>query len=217
MKLLHLALCSCLLVAFAPVASAEDKKPSEEAITDEKAKKAIAKETPITKWIKSENALLDSLPYTNRKVFFILRNKHSVIRSIDIVRRDIDGAVKACGTENKELKKPMQDRFKQWQNAVLPITKEAEKFLEMELKEQEAFHASDYRHVMKLNDKAYDFSESKIEKRPVTTVEACEGLLASMDKTEDVMVSLLQDILLPEEVVRERIEQAEKAKEKAKK
>ena len=77
------------------------------------------------------------------------------------------------------------------------------------MKEQEAFHVSDYKHVTKLNEKAFKFSESKIQKTPVTTKEACEKLLESMNDTEDNLIKILQDILLPEEVIRERMKQAE--------
>jgi len=182
---------------------------------DDKASKEIAKETPITKWIDAENKLLDTLPRGNQDVFFIFRNKHAVIRSINVVERDIKNAVKACGKENSDLKSPMNNRFKEWQNAVHPILTEAQKFLKQELKEQDAFHVSDYQYIMKLNDKAYEFSESKVEKTPVTTKEACEGLLNSMDMTEDKLVTLLQEVLLPEAVVRERVEQAEKAQKEA--
>lgn len=200
MKLLRITLLSilttCLLAA--PVHAEEEEKKQES--------------TPITEWIDAENSLLDNLPVQNQKVFFVLRNKHSVIRTISVVKRDVGNAVKACGKENKDMKQPMRDRFKEWENAVNPILKEAEKFLETELKEQEAFHVSDYKHVTKLNDKAYKFSESKVEKTPVTTKEACEGLLKSMDRTEDKLITLLQDILLPEEVIRTRLEQADKEK-----
>ncbi|HPF78089.1 MAG TPA: hypothetical protein PLF01_02245 [Alphaproteobacteria bacterium] len=177
--------------------------------------KAKTEETPITKWIAAENALLDSLPEQNQKVFFVLRNKHSVIRSIRVVDRDIKNAVKACGKANKDMKQPMNERFKSWEDSVLPVLKEAEKFLEVELKEQKAFYVSDYRHIIDLNDKAYKFSESKVQKTPVTTPEACQGLLDSMDRTEDDLLSLLQDILLPEEVVRTRVEQSQKAEDAA--
>lgn len=204
MKLFQITLCALtLILGSMPLALAQEKT------------EPVVKETPITKWIDAENALLDTLPKQNKEVFFVLRNKHNVIRSIGVVQRDVKGAVRACGKENKDLKKPMNARFKQWEKAVLPILKEAKKFLAVELKEQEAFHITDYKHVTKLNDKAYEFSDSKIEKRPVTTKEACESLLQSMDRTEDALVSLLQDILLPEEVVRKRVEQAKKAKAKA--
>lgn len=200
LKLFRIALClSVAMFVLAMPAMAQDKQ----------------EETPITKWIAAENSMLDSMPKSNQEVFFVLRNKHSVIRTLWVVHRDIKNAVKACGQNNKDLKKPMQERLKDWENAVLPILSEAEKLLKTEVKEQEAFHASDYNHVIDLNDKAFKFSESKIQKTPITTQEACESLLASMDETEDNLVSILQDMLLPEEVVRERVKQAKKAEAEA--
>ena len=102
-----------------------------------------------------------------------------------MVKRDVGNAVKACSKKNKDMAKPMKARFKQWKGVVDPILKDAKKFLEIELKEQEAFHVSDFRHITKLNDKAYKYSESQIKKKPVTTKEACQGLLDSMDSTEE--------------------------------
>jgi iron-sulfur cluster repair protein YtfE (RIC family) len=204
------ALCSLfiLIALFITPAFAEDKKKEEET------KKEIAS-TPITEWIDAENKMVDSLPKGNQKVFFVMRNKHSVIRSIRVVHGDIKKAVTACGKENKDLKKPMADRLKDWEEVVFPILKDAEKFLKQELKEQEAFHISDYQHVMKLNDKAYEYSDSKIEKTPVTTPEACDKLLASMDQTEDKLIRLMQEILLPEAVVRKRAEMAKAREDKS--
>ncbi len=184
---------------------------------EKKEKEKYAKATPITEWIDSENHLLGTLQRKGQEVFFVLRNKHSVIRTIRVVRRDVKNAVKACGKNNKELKASMETRFKEWESAILPILDTAEKFLKTELKEQEVFHVSDYDHVMKLNDDAYKFSESKIQKSPVTTKEACEGLLKSMNTTEDKLVGLLQEVLLPQEVVRKRAERIEAAKKEAKK
>jgi len=203
MSLRFLTSFFCLLVIFAAPSFAQDKKQ------DVKQEKEI---TPITQWIDAENELLDSMPKENQKVFFILRNKHSVIRTIDVVHRDIKSAVKACGKENKDMRKEMNTRFKEWENAVLPVIKESQKFLKRELKEQEAFHVTDYKHVTKLNDKAYKFSESNIKKQVVTTEKACRGLLNSMDDTEDKLISLLQDILLPQEVIQNRVEREAKKK-----
>lgn len=179
----------------APAALAdEDLLPKEE-----------AKENPITTWINAEKEFMDSMPRANQEIFFILRNKHNVIRTIEVVHRDVKKAVKACGKENEDIKKPISDRFKSWEKAVLPILKTADKFLETELKDQEAFHVSDYRHVAKLNDEAFKYSDEQVEKQIVTTPEACQKLLESMDRTEDDLVSLLQEILLPEEVIRKRV------------
>ena len=198
-----------------PVSAQEKSKEDAKKLAEENKKKVeaeIEKATPITEWISSENALLKRLAEPNQQTFFIFRNKHSVIRVVETVRRDVGNAVKACGTENKEMADPMNTRFKNWENAVTSILKDAEKFLALELKEQEAFHISDYQHIMKLNDKAYAFSDAQVQKTPVTTVKACQGLLDSMDRTEESLVNSLQDVLLPEEVIKERVEQANKVK-----
>lgn len=173
-------------------------------------------QTPVSEWMDAENKLIDTLPRQDKRSFFVLRNKHSIIRSIRLVRRDIKNAVKACGKENKDMKKEMNTRFEQWESAVLPVIKLADKFLNEEIKSQKIVHESDLRYVLKLNDKAYTYGEKKIEKRPVTDKKSCENLLKSMDRTEDKMVSLLQDMLLPESVIRERAERAKAAEEKAK-
>ena len=203
-----------------PSVAQEKKKASEEEVKKlvDKNKKTvedeIKKDTPITEWISSENALLDRLPEQSKQTFFIIRTKHSTVRAVEAVRRDIGNAVQACSKENKDLKSKMNERFSEWKAVVNPIIDEAKQFLKTELDEQEAFHLSDYRHVIKLNDKAYAFSDSKVKKTPVTTAKACQGLLDSMDRTEDNLISIMQDILIPEDVIRSRSAQAKKAKQK---
>lgn len=186
-----------LVFFFTASVSAQDKDESQK-----------REETPITKWIDAENQLLVSLPKENQKIFFIIRNKHSTMRAIRVVHRDIKEAVKACSKANPTLKKEMNSRLKDWEKSVFPILDNADNFLKKELKEQQAFHVKDYKYVTKLNDKAYEFSESKIEKSPITTEPACRSLLKSMDDTEDKLISLLQDILLPKEVIQNRVDRS---------
>ncbi len=174
---------------------------------EKKAKEVVVKpqETPVSEWMNAENKLIDTLDKKNKESFLILRNKHSVIRSVRIVERDVGSAVKACGDKNPGMKKDMDARFKDWQNAVDPILKDADKFLQQEIDEQQIVYPSDFRHVLKLNDKAYEYTESQVKKEVVTSEEACGRLLNSMDRTEDKLVELLQDILVPQNVIRERV------------
>lgn len=199
--------------------AAEDAdKPAKEEVKKlaEKNKKKveddIKKDTPITEWISSENALLDRLPEQNKQTFFVLRTKHSTIRAIETVRRDIGNAVAACSTKNPDLKEEINERFGEWKSSVNPILDDAKKYLDKELQEQQAFHRTDYDHIIKLNDKAYNFSDEQVKKTPVTEKKACEKLIRSMDRTEDNLISLLQDILIPEEVIRARSERVNKEK-----
>ena len=192
----------------------EIKKLAEE--NKKKVEDEIKKDTPITEWISSENALLDRLPEQNKQTFFVLRTKHSTIRAIETVRRDIGNAVDACSKENPDLKKEINGRFGEWKASVNPILDDAKKYLDQELQEQQAFHRTDYDHIIKLNDKAYAFSDEQVKKTPVTEKKACEKLIRSMDRTEDNLISLLQDILIPEEVIRARSERIQKDKKNSK-
>lgn len=162
------------------------------------------KDTSVAKWIEAENALIDPLAAKDKESIFILRNKHSVIRVIRVVERDIQNAVKSCGDKNPEMKEQIEGRFKQWQGAVVPILDTAKKQLDKDIAAQTIVPVKDLKNVLKLNDKAYEDGEKLVEKQPVSTKEACEGLIKSMDRTEDEMISLLQQTLLTESVIRSR-------------
>ncbi len=165
---------------------------------------------PVKDWIDAENAMIDPLSPKNQESVFILRNKYSIIRVIGIVERDVGNAVKSCGDKNPDMKKQMDDRYKQWKNSVNPIITTARKQLDKDIDGQKIVDVDQFRKVLKLNDKAYEFGDKQITKTPVTTPEACKGLLISMDRTEDEMITLLRQTLLPEEVIRKRGIEAEK-------
>lgn len=211
--------------AYAQDAKKEESKPAakKEAPVESVMKKPLKAEIPagptgpVKEWIDAENALIDPLADKDKESFFILRNKYSVIRVIGVVERDIGNAVKSCSDKNPSLKTEMNDRFTQWKNSVNPIVVTAKKQLERDIDAQKVVDPKKARDVMKLNDKAFEYTDGQVTKTPVTTVEACRDLLASMDRTEDNMVTLLQQTLLPESVIRKRSVDANKAEAKAKK
>lgn len=198
---------------FAFPASAQDKAPAPKSVLAQP--QEANENTPIKKWIDAENALIDPLSDKDKESFFILRNKHSVIRVIRVVEKDIQNAVKSCGKNNAEMKDSMNARFAAWQKAVDPILDAAQIQLDKDLAAQKIVDVKKAKKVLKLNDEAYKFGEDQIVKNPVTTKEACEDLVKSMDRTEDEMIQLLQQTLLPESVIRQRAEAQEKQKEAA--
>ncbi len=209
-----------LFLLSAPLHAAEKTNKEEEPVKIKEVKKEV---TPVTEWIDAENKLTETLPQTNKAVLYILRHKHSVIRTINIVHGEINNAVIACGKENPDFKNEISSRFKDWEKAVLPIVKSAKKELKREIKEQDAVHASDVNHILDLNDKAYKYTNDKIVKTPVSKLDSCKRLLLSMDRTENELVKLLEETLLPIEVIRSRDRrykdqlESEKKDEKAKK
>lgn len=215
-----LALFCALFLAAAPAFAQGDQKdapnPPEKSKTqketapkkDDAKKEASppASKTPLNAWMDAENAMIEPLSNKQKESVFILRNKHSVIRVIRVVERDVKAAVQSCGKNNPGMKERMDARFKQWRNAVTPILDTAQKQLDKDINAQKMVDAKEFKRVLKLNDAAYEYSEKQIVKKPVTTAEACENLVKSMDRTENEMIMLLRQTLLPESIIREQSE-----------
>jgi hypothetical protein len=208
-----------------PIAAhAQDKeapkaeKPAEKKIdlkTPTKTEAQSAKAGPTGKlkeWMDAENKLIDPLALKDQESIFILRNKHSMMKVTRVVEGDIENAVESCGKHNPDIKDKMEGRFKQWQSAVNPILESAEKQLDKDIDAQKIVDAGDFEDVLDLHDEAYEEGEKQTVKQPVTTKEACEGLLASMDGTEDNMIQILQQTLLPESAIRKRAAEVEKTR-----
>lgn len=189
-----------MLTLMMPVLASAQNKVDEVGIEPER-------NTPVSEWMAAENKLIDTLNDDGKEAFLVMRNKHSVIRAVKIVRRDVSDAVKACGKENPEIKKSMRDRFAAWEKAIMPILKDAQKYLDTEIEQQQLVYPSDFKHVLQLNDKAYDYADNKVIKQVVSDKAACERLLASMDETENKLVDILEETLIPEDVIRERVKE----------
>ncbi len=204
--------------AMAQEKAADTSKPAEK--TESVLKKAPepkkpVENTPVKKWIDAENAVIDKLKPREQETFLLIREKYSIIKTIGIAKGDIGNAVKSCGKNNPDMKDKMESRFQQWQDAVDPIIKAAEKNLDSELNSQKVVEVSAAKNIFKLQDEAYAYNEKMTTKQVVTTAEACQGLLDSMDRTEDNMIKLLEQTLLPESVIRQQYERSVKARAKA--
>jgi hypothetical protein len=218
-----LLISTVLVFAAISPATAQDTPAKETAKPAAKTESVLKKEpaakatenTPVKKWIDAENAVIDKLKPREQETFLLIREKYSIIKTIGIAERDIGDAVKSCGKNNPGMKDKMQSRFKQWQDAVNPIITAAEKNLDNELNSQKVVEVSVAKNIFKLQDEAYAYNEKMTTKQVVTTAEACQGLLDSMDRTEDNMITLLEKTLLPESVIRQQYERGQKEKMKA--
>lgn len=202
-------------VAFAAPALAQKAADAPKDAAKDAPKESVLKKTektPLDEWRAAENAMIDKLDDKGKETIFILRNKYSVIRAIGVAERDVGAAVKACGKQNPDIKDKMDARFAQWQDAVKPIVSTAEKSLKSEVEKQKLVKPSEFNNVIKLNDAAFKYGDERTVKKPVSSKKACEELVDSMDDTEDRMIRLLQNTLLPEGVIKSRAEKAAKAK-----
>lgn len=215
-----LPILSALILIGAPAIAQEKAEAPKAAVAAPKADKPadITLNAPVKKWVDAENAMIKPLSPREKESIFILRNKYSTIKVIGIVEGEIGAAVKACGKKNPDLKDTMDTRFGQWKTNVMPIIETADKLLQKDIDAQKTVAPKEFRRVMKLSDEAYEYNNKQVVKQVVTTKEACQGLLDSMDSTENDMIARLEQTLLPESVIRERsaaIERANKAQKKA--
>jgi len=127
---------------------------------------------------------------------YTMREAYGVLEAVRVVRRDVDVAVKACGKANPDLRTPMNDRFKGWSSAIDPVVKAKQADIDAAIKAQTYTKAKDINDYFTLIRKTAEHANAGIEKDVVTTPEACSSLLASMDKTQDVISGLLSEMTL---------------------
>ncbi len=187
MRFLTVSLMSlCLFFSFAGAAYAEETE------TDM---------SPYVGKIKTAAvALLETLNEEQVNHMAVIKESSGMIRAVRIVRTDVSKAVESCGKENESIKAEMDERFKGWNQAVTPVLEGHEKAMDESIMHEGRFKDPEQiKSYISLIDEAAKHAESKIEKIPVTTEEACQSLLKSMDRTQEKLVDLLKEIAwLPE-------------------
>lgn len=210
MKFFLMLLCAASFAGL-PAYAADEKASKKDGV---KAASPAPETSALQEWRNAENALMKPLGVRDQEKLSIIHNKYSIIRVIDIVKKDIGTTVESCGQKNPSLKDKMDTRFDAWKGNVEPILKEASKLLEKDISAQKGAAPSDIRAVLKLNDAAYEEGNRTVVKKAVTSEEACNALVDSMDRTENEMIALLEQALLPESIITERSKKMD-AEEKA--
>lgn len=142
--------------------------------------------------------LVAPLSQPQMKDLFLMRESYGLIRSVEIVQRDISRAVRLCGEDNADLKDPMAARLKKWNGTVDPVLKERMAALQSAIDDQDFAKPEKIRSYFKSLDDAAVYAEKKFDKRVVTTPEACKGLLQSMDGTQNEVANIMKDLKVPE-------------------
>ena len=194
MRILAFILCAGFLV-FAPLHTFAEEN----------------KEPPKNEVLAAAEEFSKDLDKRSKRHFTVLYSNYNLIKVVEAVRDSVDKAIDACGEANPDMKEGLDTRFKEWKTAVKPAMTEADNNVNNMLLAQEYAKPREIKKFFKLIDKARKQQEKEVEKVPVTTPEACEGLLKRMDGTQAQMVKLLQSTL----VSLPRIIQAEDEKAKA--
>lgn len=136
--------------------------------------------------------LMETVAEEDLNTVYRIRQSYGMIQSVKIVSADVEKAVKSCGKENKDIKGVMDERYKIWSEAVLPVIDDAEKALKKAINEQKAVKKKDLNEYLDAVQEAAEHKEGLIEKTPVTSLEACRELVKSMTRTQENLTALLQ-------------------------
>lgn len=174
------------------VTMAEDGKKAEA--------KAAAETAPanptLAKVEKQAKALIENLGQPELKHLYFIKESFGSTSAVKIVRRDVGNAVKECGKANPDMKAKLDARFQEWTNAVDPAVKEKEKAIDDAIAQQTYAKPKDIKDYLKTIQQAADEANRNLEKKVITTPEACNGLLESMDRTQEVVQTLITEMKL---------------------
>ena len=196
MKSAFLKLCFAALLTLSVPAFAAD----ENAATTEKPaaaeKKAEAQTNPYRAEISAmARELAKAYNKDQAMALAQIRNGFGMTRAVRLVRTDVAHAIDACGKDNPDMKGDMSARFEKWSAGIDPLLKKSQSDMDAAIQAGGFPDQKQVKAYLDLIDKAAEYADSKIEKNVVTTPEACNGLLKSMDETEPTMIDLLQSIV----------------------
>lgn len=175
---------------------AEATKEEKDAQARARAEEMKAQSGSLRQLTDDIQALTESLDPPSRAHFYMIYNNHNMISTVKRVRADVGNAVDKCSENNPEIEDRIRTRYNQWEEVVMEKLEEAQGNIDNMVIAQDYADEKKIRSIMKLADDLRIETMAKMERIPVTTLEACEYLLNKMDETQANMVSLLESALV---------------------
>lgn len=162
----------------------------------EKTPEAIAHRKASEKVYNMMNEITEGLGEEEKKHFFMASNNHNLIGTVRMVQGDVGNAIKKCGENNPDMKDKLAARYAEWNDAVNPVLKEADDTLGNMIVAQSYAKPKDLKELFEAMDDTREKAQSRIEKIPVTTPEACQYLLEKLNETQESMLTILHATLV---------------------
>lgn len=158
----------------------------------------LDRDNPYTEKVKTQalelaKALNDDQSKAVSQIMAGFDTMHKIRGAEDDVRKAVD----SCSRHNPDMKEKMNDRFDKWKQAVDPVLAENEKDMKAVIETKIAGDPGKIKDYFDLVDKYETYEDTKIEKDPAASAKACEGLLGSMDRTQDTLAGLVKKIKWP--------------------
>lgn len=174
-----------------------ETKQEEKAKQDQVMDQLMNNNPYLDKLHEASVAFIKDVPEDGVKTLYMIRESYGVIRSVHQVDKDVAHAVELCGAANEDLKGDIDARYKEWNAQVMEALGTQEKNLNAVIKKQAYKTEKEVRDYLKNIDAAAEYADKILDKRVVTTPEACNGLRDSMDKTGPNIVTLLGQLEMP--------------------
>ncbi len=126
-----------------------------------------------------------------------IRDAFGLVRSVQVVKRDVGRAVGQCVKANPDMKDFMQAGHESWDKAIAAAVDPRDKDIKAVIRDGRFSKPKQVEDFLATLDKAAVYAENKLDKRVVTSPEACTRLTKSMDETQKVIVEKMGEIKLP--------------------
>jgi hypothetical protein len=157
--------------------------------------------------------IVNGLGEDDLEALYHIRESFGITRSVSVVFDMVSKTASICSEENPGIKERMAGRLEEWQGAVKAVLDESEEKIQLAIDNQKFIDPAEIRDYLRLIKAAADFTNSQIEKIPVTTEEACKGLLASMDDTEENLLRIMKELQIPDDIVNPSRDEEEASQE----
>lgn len=185
--------------SFAQDANQEKKSTETEAVEAKDVAPSSEVQAAEEQNTKERQVLLDRVVHVTSKLdkdqathFFVMYSNYSIISLVNNVEKDVNEAVTKCGNENPTMKGKVDSRFEGWKTTISKARDEAQKNIDNMVMSQEYMSQDEAKEVFSLLDKTRIEADSRFQRIPVSTPEACEFMLTKMDETQKTMDQLLR-------------------------
>ncbi len=141
-------------------------------------------------------ALVNRIKDEEKKHFFLIYNTYNLLSTVEVVRSDVEEAIEQCGDKNADMKGELNQRFDEWDDAIETVMDEANDNLDNLVIAQDYAKKKEIKHIFKSLDEAREATDSRFQKIPVTSSEACAALNKKMDGTQENLLKLLRSTLV---------------------
>jgi hypothetical protein len=151
---------------------------------------------------EERQVLLDRVVHMTSKLdkaqashFFVMYSNYSIMSLVNNVEKDVGEAVQKCGEANPEMKTKVDSRYEGWKTTVSKAREEAKKNIDNMVAAQDYASQTEMNEIFSMVDKTRIEADTRFQRIPVSTPEACEFMLTKMDETEKTMDQILRATL----------------------